>query len=722
MKQMKKFIFFSLSALFMGSCNGGPKQGETSDDYLKYVNPFVGAAEFGHCFPGACTPFGLIQAGPETGNCTWAYCSGYQSTDSTINGFSQTRLNGTGCPDLGDLLMLPFTGEAVRSSYKSGFSKDQEKASPGFYSVVLDDFGVNVSITASEHGAIHKYTYTNGNQPQLLIDFQSAMVFSRRQLHTHVMDCRVEIENPTTITGYIRTKVWLERTYYFVINFDRPFITNVELPKQDKAENAPRYVFGFDIQKGESLMVKVGISSQSVDGAIKSLHAEIPAWDFDGVHQAARTKWNDYLSRVTIEGTETQKNIFYTAMYHLFIQPNNIADVGEEPFFSTLSLWDTYRAAHPLYTVLSPEKVDGFVNSMLRQYDSQGFLPIWALWGRETYCMIGNHAVPVIVDAYLKGFTGFDAERAYQAVKTSLTVNHLNSDWDTYDKYGYYPFDIVKLESVSRTLESAYDDYCAARFAEALGKTDDVAFFNKRANYYKNLFDKETNLMRGKDSKGNWRTPFNSFHLAHAFSSGGDYTEGNAWQYTWHVQHDVQGLIELMGGPEEFTAKLDSLFTFEDKREESGFVSDVTGLIGQYAHGNEPSHHVAYLYALAGKPWRTQELVNEIYRTKYEDKVNGLCGNDDCGQMSAWYIFSSLGFYLVNPCGGEFVIGAPQLPKATVNLQNGKTFTVLSRNYSPENIYVKSIELNGEKYDKNTLTYNDIMNGGELIFTMGKTK
>ena len=717
---MKQFAFLLFTSMLV-SCSLDSKL-ETSDDYLKYVNPFVGAAEFGHCFPGACVPFGLIQAGPETGNCSWAYCSGYQSTDSTINGFSQTRLNGTGCPDLGDILMLPFTGDATRPSYKSGFSRDQEWASPGFYSVVLTDFDIKADITASEHGTVHRYTYQGEGQPQLLIDFQSAMVFSARQLHTHVLDCRVEIENPTTITGYIRTNVWLERTYYFTINFNRPFTAEVELPKQDKAENAPRHVFSFDIKKGESLMVKVGISSTGVDSAIKNLQAEIPEWDFDNVHQAARAKWNDLLSRVKTEGTDTQKNIFYTSMYHLFIQPNNIADAGDETFYSTLSLWDTYRAAHPLYTIISPERVDGFVNSMLHQYDKQGFLPIWALWGGETYCMIANHAVPVIVDAYLKGFNGFDAERAYEAVKTSLTKSHLNSDWETYDKYGYYPFDIVKLESVSRTLESAYDDYCAARFAEALGKTEDAAFFDNRAGYYKNLFDKETNLMRGKDSKGNWRTPFNSFSLSHAFSSGGDYTEGNAWQYTWHVQHDSQGLIELMGGPEMFTAKLDSLFTMSEEQEGRGNLADVTGLIGQYAHGNEPSHHVSYLYTLAGKPWRTQELVNQICNTKYQDEINGLCGNDDCGQMSAWYIFSSLGFYPLNPCGGEFVIGAPQLPKVTINLQNGKTFTVIAENYSPENIYVRSVELNGVKHEKNTLTYNDIMNGGELKFKMSNTK
>jgi predicted alpha-1,2-mannosidase len=333
--------------------------------------------------------------------------------------------------------------------------------------------------------------------------------------------------------------------------------------------------------------------------------------------------------------------------------------------------------------------------------------------------MIANHAVPVIVDAYLKGFRGFDTGKAYQAVKSSLTQNHRNSNWDVYDKYGYYPFDLVKEESVSRTLESVYDDYCAAQFAKALHKQDDFEFFTKRSGYYRNLFDPQTRLMRGKDSKGNWRTPFNFFGLSHASSSGGDYTEGNAWQYTWHVQHDVPGLVQLMGGPDYFTSKLDSLFEMSVKKEQSGFVADVTGLIGQYAHGNEPSHHVAYLYSLAGKPWKTEKLVRQITQTKYQDKINGLCGNDDCGQMSAWLIFSNLGFYPVNPCGGEYVLGAPQVKKATLSLANGKIFTVEAIGLTDANLYVQSVELNGKKYDKKTISHQDIINGGILKFQMG---
>ncbi len=711
-------LFISLVVLSLLMACSPKNQPVSETDYTLYVNPFVGAAEFGHCFPGACVPFGLIQAGPETGNCSWAYCSGYQYEDSIINGFSQTRLNGTGCMDLGDVLMMPFSGETVKEKYGSHYDKNTEQASPGYYSVDLTDFGVKAEMTASEHTAIHRYTFNGKEKPHLLIDFQSALTGSENQLHKHVLDANVNIENETTVSGFSTTRVWLERTYYYVIKFSKPFVAKTRLAKQSDDEKAPRYVFDFDLKPDEELMVKVAISSTGVEGAKKNLQSEIPDWSFEPVREKAKKQWNNYLSRIQIEGTEEQKHIFYTSMYHLFIQPNNIADAGNDVFYSTLSIWDTYRAAHPLYTILSPERVDGFVNSMLRQNDEQGFLPIWALWGKETYCMIGNHAVPIIVDAYLKGFRGFDAERAYRAVKTSLTKNHRNSEWDVYNKYGYYPFDLIKTESVSKTLESVYDDYCAAQFAKALGKDEDYKYFTNRSGFYKNLFDPQTRLMRGKDSKGNWRTPFNSFELSHASTAGGDYTEGNAWQYTWHVQHDVPGLVGLMGSNEYFTEKLDSLFEMTSSQEGSGFVADVTGLIGQYAHGNEPSHHVSYLYTLAGKPWKTQKLVREICKTKYMDKINGLCGNDDCGQMSAWYIFTSLGFYPVNPCGGDYVIGAPQLSKAVVQLADGKTLTVIANNLSEENKYVSSVKFNGQQINSTQINHKKLMQGGTLEFEM----
>lgn len=711
----KRKLFYFLMTIIVLSCNAKEK----TKDYTQFVNPFVGTAEYGHCFPGASVPFGIIQAGPETGNFNWKYCAGYQFGDSIINGFSQTRLNGTGCMDLGDLLIQPFTGNAESMDFKSRFDKRTEQAKPGYYSVVLSTFDVKAEMTATSHVGLYRYNYPEGKTARLMIDFQSALSNDENQFKNHVLDAEVYIENETTISGFSRTYAWLERTYYYEIKFNKPFIKKTLLPKRDEHEKAPRYVLDFDLKPNEPLMVKVSISSTSVEGAKANLSAELNKWDFDQTYQEAKAAWNTYLSRVDIEGDKDRKTMFYTSMYRLFLQPNNIADAGKDPFYSTLSIWDTYRAAHPLYTLLSPERVDGFVNSMLHQYDNQGFLPIWALWGGETYCMIGNHAVPVIVDAYLKGFRGFDAERAYLAIKTSLTVNHRNSAWDVYMKNGYYPYDSVKVESVSRTLESVYDDYCAAQLAKALGKTADYKYFTDRSNFYKNLFDPETKLMRPKDSQGKWKTPFDRLALSHASTSGGDYTEGNAWQYTWHVQHDVKGLIELMGDKEYFTAKLDSLFNMESSQKGTGFVSDVTGLIGQYAHGNEPSHHVAYLYALADKPWQTQKLINEICKTKYINAVDGLCGNDDCGQMSAWYIFSSLGFYPVNPCGGEYVLGAPQLEKGVIKLANGKTFTVEAINFSKENIYVQSIELNGKRYTKKQILHQDILNGGILRFTMG---
>jgi len=696
------------------------KSHNNSVDYTKYVNPFVGTAENGHCFPNACVPFGQIQVGPETGNNAWKYCAGYQYDDLIINGFSQNRLNGTGGTDLGDLLMQPFSGEIVNNDFTGKFDKKMEKAKPGYYSVFLSNFGVKAEMTATKHVALYKYTYSNNTKGNLMIDFQSGMTGDTIRFNKHVLNSEIIFEDNYTISGRALVSSWLQnRSYYFVIKFNKPFDNKNKLPRRNALEKADRYTFDFNLNKDEKLMIKLSISANSIEGAKKNIDSELNDWNFDRTCKRANESWNNCLSKVDIVGNNDKKTMFYTSMYRMFIQPNVISDSGQKPFYSTLSLWDTYRAAHPLYTIIAPQMVDGFVNSMLQQHDKQGFLPIWALWGDETYCMIGNHAVPVIVDAFLKGFKGFDAERAYQAVKKSLTENHKNSEWDVYTKYGYYPYDIVNVESVSRTLESVYDDYCAAQFAKTLGKTEDYEYFTKRSNFYKNLFDPSTKLMRPKGSNGQWKTPFDRFALSHADTSGGDYTEGNAWQYTWHVQHDIPGLIKLMGGQEYFINKLDSLFKFEQMQTGTGFVSDVTGLIGQYAHGNEPSHHVAYLYALAGKPWRTQELVNKICKTKYINTVDGLCGNDDCGQMSAWYIFSCMGFYPVNPCGGEYVIGAPQLEKSTINLSGGKKFIVETINFSSTNIYVQSIELNGVEYTKNSILHQDIMKGGVLRFTMG---
>ena len=700
------------------------------EDYSLYVNPLIGNADNGHTFPGACAPFGLIQVSPESGTGSWRYCSGFNYDDDFIDGFTQTHLNGTGLPDLGDVLMLPYCGKLPDSLYRSRYNKETQKASAGYYSVDLIDAHVGVELTATSRTAFHKYLFKDGT-PRILLDLQRGLVNDMERLHTHVLNANISMPDDYTIIGNNEVTEWVQRQYFYVIKFDKPYKVEEELPIQE-GERAKRLILSFDGDGETVVQAKVAISSVSIEGALASLEKENPDWNFESVRQATVNQWNELLSRAQVSGTEVEKINFYTSMYHLFIQPNNIADLDGKyrgaddkvytsptgAYYSTFSLWDTYRAAHPLYTILAPERVDGMVQSMIAHYKVKGALPIWTLWGKENYCMIGNHSIPVIVDAYLKGFRGFNVEDAYEAIKGSSVVSHLNSDWETYNKYGYYPFDIINVESISRTLESGYDDYCVSQMAKALGKMDDYEYFKKRSEFYKNLFDPQTKLMRGKDSNGKWRTPFNPLLLSHASTSGGDYTEGNAWQYTWHVQHDVPGLIDLMGGKEIFADRIDSLFLMDDCIEGEGFVSDVTGLIGQYAHGNEPSHHVAYLYSYADRKDKTQACIRDIFDRFYLPKPDGLCGNDDCGQMSAWYLFSAMGFYPVNPAGGEYILGAPQIAKVVLTLPDNKTFLIEAKGLSKENKYVKSVTLNGEAVEGLSIHHNDIMKGGTLVFTM----
>lgn len=736
---MRKTLLFSLLVLLtlyititgIGCTSQNSDVMNGDEDLTKYVNPFIGTAFTGHTFPGATYPLGFMQPGPETGNFSWDYCSGYFYDDEKINGFSQNRLNGTGIVDFGDLLLQPFSGEK-REDLSSTFNKSTEVATPGFYSVVLTDNDVKVEVTTAPHVAFHRYTYNADKTAGLLADFQSGLVWSKDRISTHVLENVVNFESDYIITGYTRRREWTERTYYFVIEFDKPIVSKELLEQRDPREKAPRYILNFDLGNDSVLNTKVAMSTTGIEGAKSNLAAEGKERSFDDVYKDAKKEWNRYLSKVSIEGTDEDKTNFYTALYHLYIQPNNIADVdgkyvgpngkiSQSPtgkFYSTLSQWDTFRAAFPMYTILSPEIINDLVNNMLEFSEQKGHLPIWALMGQETFTMIGNHSIPMVVDAYLKGFEGFDAERAYSEIKKSLTEGkHKNAGWEEYDKYGYYPYDLFKVESVSRTLESGFDDYCAAIMAKKLGKTEDYEFFMNRSGYYKNHYDNETKSMRPKDSKGEWLTPFDPYRLAHADSNiGGHYTEGNALQYTWHVLQDIPGLIELLGGKEEAGKVLDFLFTTE--QESTGTLSDVTGLIGQYAHGNEPSHHIAYIYMYLDRPEDTQRLIRQICKNFYQNKPDGLIGNDDCGQMSAWYMFSAMGFYPVNPVSGELVFGAPQLPKTTLNLDNGKTFTIDAINLSEENMYIEKIELNGSIYTEKFITYDDIMNGGELTFYM----
>ena len=714
---------------FYSSCT--PAEKTDTKDYTQYVNTFIGGADNGHTFPGACYPFGMIQTSPVTGAVGWRYCSEYVYEDSLVWGFTQTHLNGTGCMDLGDILVMPVTGTRARAwdAYRSHFPKDKEAATPGYYTAELSDPQVKAELTASIHAALHRYTYHKADSASILIDLQHGPAWREEQYHSQVNSCEVNWEDDQTLTGHVNNTVWVNQDYFFVMKFNRPVVDSLYLP-MGETEKGKRIIASFDMQPGDELMMKVALSTTSIDGAKKNLEAEIPAWDFEGVRATAHNEWNNYLSRIEIEGTDDEKTNFYTCFYHALIQPNQISDVdgmyrnaadsivkaGTGAFYSTFSLWDTYRAAHPFYTLVIPERVDGFVNSLIEQGEVQGFLPIWGLWGKENFCMIGNHGVSVIAEAYRKGFRGFDAERAFNIIKKTQTVSHpLKSDWEVYTKYGYFPTDLIKAESVSSTLESVYDDYAAADMARRMGKEEDATSGMFTCQKDKDLFDPETKFMRPRKADGTWKAPFNPSALAHSESVGGDYTEGNAWQYTWHVQHDVPGLIQLFGGEKPFLNKLDSLFTVKLEGES---LADVTGLIGQYAHGNEPSHHVTYLYALAGRPERTQELVREIFDTQYKNKPDGLCGNDDCGQMSAWYMLSAMGFYPVDPVSAEYVFGAPQLPKMTLHLADGKTFTIIAENLSKEHKYVDSITLNGEPYTKKTISHEDIVKGGTLVYKM----
>lgn len=733
MKKLSVFLYtLALGSAFY-SCSTA-KQDTPQTDYTQYVDPFIGAADNGHTFPGACRPFGMIQTSPVTGAVGWRYCSEYMYADSIIWGFTQTHLNGTGCMDLGDILVMPFTGERHRTwdAYRSSFSKTSENATPGYYTVTLDQAKVKAELAATTHAALHRYTYEQADSASILIDLQHGPAWNEKQYHSQVNSCEVNWENDSTLTGHVNNKVWVDQDYYFVMQFSRPVIDHFELPMAE-TEKGKRLVASFNIQPGEEVLMKVALSTTGVEGAKANMAAEVPGWDFEGIRTAAKADWNSYLSRIEVEGTDEEKTNFYTSFYHALIQPNEISDVDGRyrnaadsvvnatggKFYSTFSLWDTYRAAHPFYTLMVPERVDGFINSLVDQAEVQGYLPIWGLWGKENFCMVANHGVSVVAEAYAKGFRGFDAERAFNAIKQTQTVSHpLKSNWENYMKYGYFPTDLTEAESVSSTLESVYDDYAAADMAKRMGKTEDAAYFARRADFYKNLFDSSTQFMRPKKSDGTWKSPFNPSQIGHAESVGGDYTEGNAWQYTWHVQHDVPGLIALFGGEEPFLNKLDSLFTLKLETTQA----DVTGLIGQYAHGNEPSHHVTYLYALAGRPERTQELIREIFDTQYSPKPNGLCGNDDCGQMSAWYMFSAMGFYPVNPVSGEYVFGAPQLPEFVLHLADGKTFTIKAEGLSEANKYVKSITLNGEPYTKNFISHADIVKGGTLVYQMTDKK
>ena len=697
-------------------------------DPAQWVNPRIGASANGHTTAAAAYPFGLVQAGPDTGNFHWDYCSGYRDADRSLYGFSQTHLSGTGCPDLGDLLLLPITGEAQKERVKVPFLKESEITEPGHYAVTLAD-GTRCEVAVTAHGAIWRFTYAKDGAHRLVVDTQWGMK-SHEDMLRHVKRADIDTSDRRGLSGSLDVNGWVSRSWHFALQTDRPRTAIAELPRSE-TEKGPRYVLDFDIPVGGTLTVRLALSANSVAAAKRNLADELSDFGFDEVRRAARDSWNDLLSGIDIpDSDDAAKTSLYTSLYHLYFQPNNIADAGNRPFYSTFSTWDTFRAAHPLYTILVPQLVPGMIDSMLEQGRRTGYLPIWTLWGKDNQCMIGTHSVPVIVDWFLKTVangaatqSAIDWRSAYAQIKDTLTKAHPGRHkerWDLVDRYGYYPFDLIKGESVSRLMECAYDDWCAGKMAEALGFAGDAAFFFKRAENWRNVFDVREKLVRGRDTKGAWRTPFDPFALGHGADIENDFTEGNAWQYTWHIMQNPNGLVAAFGGKDAFAERLDRLFRLPENIVGAGFTGDVSGLIGQYAHGNEPGHHTAYFFQYAGRGDRTAEIVREVFDRFYLPKPDGLCGNDDCGQMSAWYLFSAMGFYPFNPCGGEYVLGAPQLSRVVLKLSGGKCFTVVAKHLSRENKYVKSVALNGNPLEGFILRHSDIMRGGELVFEMSR--
>lgn len=736
--------------LGMAACT----QTSTSQDYTDFVNPFIGTGGHGHTYPGAVVPNGMIQPSPDTRIYQWDACSGYYYNDSTINGFSHTHLSGTGCGDYGDVLLMPTVGkqdyhamgsESQQMAYASAFSHQNETAQPGYYSVVLDRYNVKAELTATKRAAIHRYTFPQSDESGFILDLDYSLQRQKNE------EMELEVISDTEICGRKKTVYWAFDQYInFYAKFSKPFTYTMVTDSMALDEGGPllptaKVLLHFNTKAGEEVYVKVGISAVDIDGARKNVEAEIPEWDFNGVRKAARASWNDYLAKIDIDtDNKDQKTMFYTALYHTGMQPNLFTDVDgrylgmdlkahqgsvNEPMYTVFSLWDTFRAYHPLMTIIDPDLNEAFIRSLIQKQREGGVFPMWELAGNYTGTMIGYHAVPVIVDAYMKGYHNFDVNEAYKAclrvaeydtagIKCPpLVLPHLMPQakyWK--NKIGYVPCD-KDNEAVAKALEYSYNDWCISAFAESLGDAANHEKYAKFAEGYKTYFDPSTRFMRGLDSKGNWRTPFNPRSSTHR---NDDYCEGTAWQWTWFVPHQIDGLVELMGGREGFISKLDSLFTVSSVLEGENTSADISGLIGQYAHGNEPSHHIIHMYNYVGQPYRTQELVDSVLQTLYFNDPDGLSGNEDCGQMSAWYILNAMGFYQVCPGKPVYSIGRPLFNKATVNLKDGKKFTVIAKNNSRENKYIQSIVLNGKPLDEPFFTHQDIVDGGTLELTMGK--
>ena len=711
-----------------------PSESNAQRNLTKFVNPFVGTAKNGHTYPGATVPFGMVQLSPDTRTEGWDACSGYHYSDSSILGFSHTHLSGTGVADYGDILVMPTVGSLAVSrgdpggvvrGYRSRFRHSEESASPGFYKVRLDDYDIQVELTATTRVGVHKYIFPKADSANVVIDLTHGLGLDK------VVESKLQVVGDNEIVGFRRSQGWAkDQVIYFVAQFSKPFksfgIAVDDVIRQQRRIASGKNLKGFvrfKTQTNETVVLKVGLSSVSIGGARRNLRTEMPGWDFDSVKAVAGKLWNSELNRIWVDGgTEGQRRTFYTALYHSMLTPNTFSDADGQyrgmdgkvrsakgfEMYTVFSLWDTFRAEHPLFTIIDRKRALDFVRSLLAKYEESGILPVWELAGNETWCMIGYHAVPVILDAYVKGIRSFDAERALVAMRHSAQLDHFGLK--SYRENGYIPSE-AESESVSKTLEYAYDDWCIAQLASAIGKNQMAADFDERGQYYRNLFDPSSGFMRAKEN-ARWVEPFDPRSVTF------NYTEANAWQYSFFAPQDVAGLIELYGGRESFVRKLDQLFS--EKEELSGRNQlDISGMIGQYAQGNEPSHHVSYLFNYAGAPWRTQELVRRIVDSLYTAEPDGLCGNDDCGQMSAWYVFSAMGFYPVTPGLPYYSIGSPLFDRVTIRLEDGKQFVIRAESNSARNKFIQSARLNNISLARTYIYHEDITRGGSIDFVMG---
>ncbi|MBS2212508.1 GH92 family glycosyl hydrolase [Carboxylicivirga mesophila] len=732
---MKRIVFLvAITALFLQSCSD--EQQTSKERLTSFVNPFMGTDGPGNTYPGATVPFGMVQLSPDHGLSGWDRIAGYFYPDTIITGFSHMHLTGTGAGDLYDILLSPINSKATKTLAENGnrpystFSHDNEHAEPGYYQVYLQDYGINAELTTTERTGIHQYTFPKDDNSGFIIDLGYSLNWDAPT------DTYIKVIDDSTIEGYRFSTGWAsDQRVFFTATFSKPFVSS-ELYQDNKmvdnmsvkAKNT-KVIVRFPTSDNEKVVVKFGFSSASTNGSARSLSAEASHNNFKTYQQAASDRWEAELSKIKIEtDNEIWKKTFYTTLYQSMLAPTLLSDIdgnykgadgqyhsaNNYDKYDTFSLWDTFRAAHPLYTIMHPEKVQDFVSSMLSHYEQTGLTPVWSMHGNETNMMIGYHAIPVIVDAYFKGLLNdFDSELLYQACKS----NAMDDDHGIkeYKELGYVPVSYDHENwSVSKTVEYAYDDWCIAQLAKALNKTDDFAYFMKRAANWQNHYDSESSFLRPKHANGAFLADF----VAKDYTD--HFCESNAWHYFWFVPHNIQGLIDATGGPNRFEEKLDSMFTYHPKEEDELPIFS-TGMIGQYAHGNEPSHHVAYLYNYLGKPWKSQERIREIVETQYAPVPNGHCGNEDCGQMSSWYIFSSLGFYPVNPADGIYVIGTPLWKNAIIQLGGDKSFTITCQNASNENKYIQKVSLNGKELERTYIYHNEIMNGGTLEFIMGAT-